>query len=501
MPKSYAAGIDSSTQSTKVEIRDLDTGKVVATGRAPHPSTTPPRSEQDPESWWKALVKAFSQVDKRYLKAVAAVSIAGQQHGLVMVGEDDEPLRPAKLWNDTESAPQAEAMVRDMSPRGWTEACGSVPGASFTVTKLAWVAENEPELLERISKLMLPHDYLTWRLTGRHVTDRGDASGTGWWSPRDGVYQRQLLDRFLPGLSNALPTVCDPDADVGEVVAEELGLPANVVVAPGTGDNMAGALGLGLRPGDLAVSIGTSGTAYAVSTTPTADTTGLVAGFADATGNYLPLVCTLNAAKVTEAFRRLLDVDHETLDELALSAPLGSGGVTLLPYLDGERTPNRPDATGHLSGFRSDVGRPELARAAFEGVACGLLDGVEALADAGVELDQRSFLIGGGAKSAAYRQIMADLSGRSFVVPEDDETVATGACVQAAAVSGKEPFADVAERWGLGAGAMVEPSDAELAAEVSEVRARYRNLRDSVPDAPQQLAKSEPDPETDTGQD
>ncbi len=484
MPKSYAAGIDSSTQSTKVELRDLDTGKVVATGRASHPPTTPPRSEQDPESWWQALVESFSQIDKRYLKAVKTVAIAGQQHGLVMVGDDDAPLRPAKLWNDTESAPQAKALVSEMSPRGWTEACGSVPGASFTVTKLAWVAENEPELLERVAKLMLPHDYLTWRLTGQHVTDRGDASGTGWWSPRDGVYQRQLLDRFRPGLSNALPTVCGPDVDVGEVIATELGLPANVVVAPGTGDNMAGALGLGLQAGDLAVSIGTSGTAYAVSSTPTADTTGLVAGFADATGNYLPLVCTLNATKVTEAFRGLLNVDHETLDELALSAPLGSGGVTLLPYLDGERTPNRPDATGHLAGIRSDIGRPELARAAFEGVACGLLDGVEALVNAGVELDKRSFLIGGGAKSAAYRQIIADLSGRNFVVPDDDETVATGACVQAASVSGKEPFAEVAQRWGLGAGVTVEPTGSENSELADEVRARYRRLRDSVPDVP-----------------
>ncbi len=484
MPKSYAAGIDSSTQSTKVEIRDVGSGDIVATGRASHPATTPPRSEQDPESWWQALLEAFSQIDKKYLGAVTAVSVAGQQHGLVLVGEDDAPLRPAKLWNDTESAPQASAMVSELSPLGWTEACGSVPGASFTVTKLAWVAENEPELLERITKLMLPHDYLTWRLTGRHVTDRGDASGTGWWSPRDGVYQRNLLDRFLPGLSNGLPTVCGPDDQVGTVVADETGLPANAVVGPGTGDNMAGALGLGLQPGDLAVSIGTSGTAYAVSSAPTADTTGLVAGFADATGNYLPLVCTLNAAKVTEAFRGLLDVDHSTLDELALSAPLGSNGVTLLPYLDGERTPNRPDATGHLSGFRSDIGRPELARAAFEGVACGLLDGVEALTDAGVGLDERSFLIGGGAKSAAYRQIMADLSGRSFVVPDDDETVATGACVQAAAVAGSESFGDVALRWGLGAGATVEPNP-DVAEAADEVRARYRQLRDTTPDAVQ----------------
>lgn len=479
MSQTFAAGIDSSTQSTKIEIRDSESGELIDSGRSSHPATTPPRSEQDPEAWWSALVDACSQIDEAHLKKVKTVSVAGQQHGLVLLGDDGKPLRPAKLWNDTESAPQAEALVRDMSPGGWVEACGSVPGASFTVTKLVWVAEHEPKLLDRIAKIMLPHDYLTWRLTGQHVTDRGDASGTGWWSPRTGGYQRHLLDRIRPGLSNALPRVCEPRADVGEVTARELGIPRTAVVAPGTGDNMAGALGLGLRPGDLAISIGTSGTAYAVSSTPTADASGLVAGFADATGNFLPLVCTLNATKVTEAFRNLIGADYDEFDRLALETPLGADGVVLIPYLDGERTPSRPAATGLLTGFRSGMSRGQVARAAFEGVVCGLLDGVAALEAAGVTVDERTFLIGGGAKSEAYRRVTADLSGRAVTVPDDDETVATGACVQAAAVQGKEDFSEVARRWGLGDGTVVEPPKSSAGA-AQEARQRYQAPRDLV---------------------
>ncbi len=480
MAQAYVAGIDSSTQSTKVEVRRIDDGTVVGTGRASHPSTTPPRSEQDPNDWWAALVSAFSEIDAGVRAGIVGVAVAGQQHGLVLVDAAGEPLRPAKLWNDTESAPQAEALVATSGADVWVDRCGSVPAPAFTVTKLAWVAEHEPELIDRIDKVMLPHDYLTWRLTGEHVTDRGDASGTGWWSPSIEDYVDEVIELVAPPVAGRLPTVLGPTATAGTVtaaVAAELGLSSGVVVGPGSGDNMGGALGLGLRPGDLAISVGTSGTAYAVSGTPTADPTGLVAGFADATGNFLPLVCTLNATKVTESFRRLLGVDYAEFDELALSAPVGSGGVVLVPYLDGERTPNRPSATGLLTGVRSDVERDQVARAAFEGVACGLLDGVEALDSAGVALGGRTFLIGGGARSAAYVRIMADLSQRQLTVPVDDETVATGAAVQAAVVAGHDTFTEVAERWRLGHGTIVDP-DRGVAEAAAEARRHYRWARD-----------------------
>lgn len=483
MAEQYVAGVDSSTQSTKVEVRRVDDGSVAGTGRASHPSTTPPRSEQDPAAWWQALRSAFSQIDPDVRSGIIAVAVAGQQHGLVLIDAYGAALRPAKLWNDTESAPQAEALVAAVGADVWVDRCGSVPAAAFTVTKLAWVADKEPELLDRVDKVMLPHDYLTWRLTGEHVTDRGDASGTGWWSPSIEDYADDVIAEIAPTVVDRLPVVLGPTAEAGSVlgdVAAELGLPSAVAVGPGSGDNMGGALGLGLRPGDLAISIGTSGTAYAVSATPTADETGLVAGFADATGNFLPLVCTLNATKVTDAFRRLLGSNYEDFDALALSAPVGAGGVVLVPYLDGERTPNRPAATGLLTGVRSDVQRNQVARAAFEGVVCGLLDGVEALTSAGVALGGRTFLIGGGAKSAAFVRIMADLSQRQLTVPTDDETVATGAAVQAAVVTGHGTFAEIADRWGLGRGPNVDPDESAEAAALG-ARDRYRRIRE-LPD-------------------
>jgi xylulokinase len=254
------------------------------------------------------------------------------------------------------------------------------------------------------------------------------------------------------------------------------------VLAPeaalGTGDNMAAALGLGLQPGDVAISLGTSGTVFAVSERPTADASGAVCGFADATGRYLPLVCTLNATKVTDATSHLLGVDLQELDEMALATAPGSGGVVFLPYLDGERTPNRPDAAGVISGLRSDVAREQLARSAFEGVVCGLLDGLDALRAGGVATDDgRLFLVGGGARSGAYRQILADLAQRPVVVTTEDELVALGACVQAAARVSGVPIADVQEAWALGMGTTIDPiADASSA---TDVRAAYASARDS----------------------
>lgn len=461
------AGVDSSTTATKVEVRDLDTGRVVGAGVAPHPATRPPRSEQQPAAWWAAFEAAWHQAGN---PDVAALSVAGQQHGMVALDGDRRVIRPAKLWNDTESAPEAAWLI-DRLPggrRAWAEACGLVPVASFTITKLAWLRRHERAAWQRLAHVALPHDWLTFRLTGRLVTDRGDASGTGYWSAASGTYRRDLLalvdaDRDW---SSAVPAVLGPLESAGEW--------HGALVGPGTGDNMAGALGVGLRPGDVVVSIGTSGTVYGVSEEPVADPSGIVAGFADATGRHLPLVCTLNATKVTEAVRRLLGVDHDELDRLALAAAPGAAGLTLLPYFDGERTPDRPDATGVLAGLRSDVGREQLARAAVEGVACGLLDALDALgavAPAGGQV----ILVGGGARSRAYRQVLADLSGRAVVVPRSHEQVAAGACVQAAAVvSGTGPV-DVADAWNLGAGDVVEPGPGAAAA--ADVRAAYVALR------------------------
>jgi xylulokinase len=464
------AGVDLSTTATKVELRELDAGRVVARGSSPHPPTQPPRSEQDPAAWWAAFDAAWRAAGD---PQVAAISVAGQQHGMVALDGDRRVVRPAKLWNDTESAPEAASLI-DRLPGGrqaWADACGLVPVASFTITKLAWLRRHEPRAWDRLAHVVLPHDWLTLRLTGRLVTDRGDASGTGYWSAASGAYRPDLLNLVDADRdwSTVVPTVLGPLEAAGEW--------NGALVAAGTGDNMAGALGVGLRPGDVVVSIGTSGTVYGVSDEPTADPSGTVAGFADATGRHLPLVCTLNATKVTDAVRRLLGVDHDELDRLALAGEPGARGLTLLPYLDGERTPDRPSATGVLAGLRSDVGREQLARAAVEGVVCGLLDGLDALT-AAAPTGGQLILVGGGARSRAYRQILADLSGREVLVPRIEEQVATGACVQAAAAeSGAEP-ADIAAEWGLGTGDLVEPGAGATAA--ADVRAAYATVRDAT---------------------
>src|SRR3954469_22373270 len=407
------AGVDSSTQSRKVEMRDLESGAVVARGSAPHPPTTPPKSEQEPRAWWEAFEAAWAGAGS---PACSAISVGGQQHGMVVLDEAREVIRPAKLWNDTETAPDAGWLIKQLPGGGadWAAAVGSVPVASLTISKLSWMHRSEPDNWARVVTVMLPHDWMTYRLTGEVVTDRGDASGTGYWSPMTGAYRWDIL------------SIIDSDRDWSGVVPRVLG-PFEVagswgdtVVGPGTGDNMAAALGLGLREGDVVMSFGTSGTVYARCDVPIADPSGAVAGFADATGRYLPLVCTLNATKVTDAVARLLGVDHEQFDALALAAAPGAGGLTMLPYFDGERTPNRPKATGHLEGLRSDVTREQIAHAAVEGVVCGLLDGLDAL-QAATGTPQRVIMIGGGARSSAYRRVLADLCDLPIVVADGDQ--------------------------------------------------------------------------------
>jgi xylulokinase len=456
------AGIDSSTQSCKLEVRDADTGGLVRSEQRPHSPTTPPRSEQHPAEWWAALTSLLDE----HGRDVAAISVAGQQHGMVVLDDERQILRPAKLWNDTESAPQADALVRAWGAEAWADAVGTVPVASFTVTKLAWLREQEPQTFARVAHVLLPHDWLTLQLSGELVTDRGDASGTGYWSPTTGCY---VADAFA---------LLDLDPDVAPTVLAPGGVAGthhDAVVAAGTGDNMGAALGLGLREGDVAISLGTSGTVFAVSGEPTHDASGAVAGFADATGRFLPLVCTLNATKVTDAVARLLGRSRDELELLALACPPGAGGVALLPYFDGERTPNLPDATGTLHGLRSDTEPAQLARAAYEGVACGLLDALDALRDAGVPTDDgRLLVVGGGARSAVYPQLLADLLQRPVEVPEPAEYVARGACVQAAATLTGRDLATVAQEWAPANARLVEPV---ASVDAAAVRGAYAAVR------------------------
>lgn len=460
------AGVDSSTQSCKVVIRDAETGVLVREGRAAHPEGT----EIDPAHWWTALVAAAAAAGG--LDDVAAVAVGAQQHGMVLLDEAGDVVRPALLWNDTRSAPQAERLTAELGgPGAWAQGVGSVPVASFTVTKLAWVADHEPDAAARVAGVCLPHDWLTWKLAGAPgvgalVTDRGDASGTGYYSPREGTYRRDLLAAAL-GHDAVLPRVLGPAEAAGTTAAGAL--TAGALLGPGTGDNMAAALGVGAEPGDVIVSIGTSGVVSAVAPVPAADPSGTVAGFADATGRYLPLVCTLNAARVLDATARMLGVDLERLSELALQAPAGAGGLVLVPYLEGERTPNRPEATGALHGVRLETAGPaHVARAAVEGLLCGLADGLDALAANGATI-QRVLLVGGGARSTALRAIAPSVLGHPVLVPPPGEYVADGAARQAAWVlSG----ADAPPAWAI------EGTESFEADPTPAVRERYAEVRD-----------------------
>jgi xylulokinase len=439
------AGVDSSTQSTKVLLCQAEDGVVVGQSSAPHPDGT----ECDPGLWWQALGEA----GRGLLDRADAIGVAAQQHGMVV-------------------------------PAEWARRTGSVPTASFTVTKLRWLGEHEPAAAERTAHVLLPHDWLTWRLTSAHggggeglrggrglrggpveaVTDRGDASGTGYFSP--------ALSKWLPEIAEAalghpvgLPRLAAPAEIVGRT-------PGGAALSAGTGDNMGAALGLGVGLGEVVVSIGTSGTAYAVAAEPAADESGLVAGFADATGRFLPLVATVNAARILTVTARMLGTDPSGLSSLALAAQAGAGGLTLLPYLDGERSPNRPDASGVLRGLTSTNTTPEnLARAAVEALLCSLADAIGNLADCGITA-QRVILIGGAARSEAVRRIAPAIFEVPVTVPPPAEYVALGAARQAAwALSGAES----PPQWPL------PGTSAEYTAEpVPLVRERYAALRDAT---------------------
>ena len=449
-------GVDTSTQSCTVELRDADDGRVLGTASSPHPATSPPVSEQDPEVWWTALQRALgAAVDRSsvHRSDIDAVSIAGQCHGPVLLDANGQVLRAVKLWNDTTSSLQAARMVAELGRAGWARAVGSVPTAAFTITKLAWIAEHEPELLGRLAHVLLPHDYLTYRLTGMPRTDRSEASGTGYYAAHEARYLDEHLRRWVKADADwdaILPPVlgpAEPSGNASTADAAELGLRPDVVVGPGAGDQHAGAVGIGLREGEVLYSLGTSGVVMTTSAHAVHDESAWVDGVADATGAWLPLVCTLNCAKVTDTVARLLGVDHDEMARLARGAPRRGDRMVLVAYLDGERSPERPGARGLLGAIRSDATREELALAAYEGVAMGLVRGHEAIRGCGVQADGAVVVAGGGARSPAYRQVLADLLGVPVERRDAPEAVARGAAIQAAAVLRGETVTKVRDAW------------------------------------------------------
>ena len=457
------AGVDSSTQSVKVVIRNAETGELVRHGRASHPDGT----EVDPAHWESALDKAIA--DAGGLDDVSAISIGGQQHGMVTLDSSGEVIRPALLWNDTRSAQSARDLNAEMGGDAQAaQKVGSVLVASFTATKLRWLADNEKANAAKVAAVALPHDWLSWRLQGgkdfdKLFTDRSDASGTGYFDSVTSTYRDDLLKSALRTDRTIItPRITAPSAFGGTTLS---GIP----IAAGAGDNAGAALGVQAQPGDVVVSLGTSGTAFAVSDTPTHDPSGAVAGFADATGRFLPLVCTLNAARILDAATRILGKTHDEVGALALTAKPGANGLSLLPYFEGERTPNRPDATGVFAGMNLNNSNPaDIARAMIEGMLCGLVDAVDALEKLGVSIN-RVLLIGGAAKNPAISSIASSLFGREVLVPQPGEYVADGAARQAAwaLLGGATP-----PQWNLG-----EVSSTHSVA-TPEVVSAYRTLRD-----------------------
>src|SRR5215475_4599088 len=421
------AGVDSSTQSTKIVLCRAEDGKILEQRSAPHPAGT----EVDPAAWWTAVQQAGDGL----LNQAAAIGVAGQQHGMVVLDRAWQVIRPALLWNDLRSAGAASDLISEHGgPSWWATHTGSVPTASFTVTKLRWLADHEPANAKRAETVLLPHDWLTWRLrsgvagggggSGEAVTDRGDASGTGYFSTAGGGWLPDLAAAAI-GHAIVLPRVAHPAEIVGETSW-------GAALSAGTGDNMAAALGLGLQPGDVAISIGTSGTVFAFSEAPAADPSGAVAGFADATGHFLPLVCTINAGLVLSAVASLLGASLEELSSLALASTPGAGGITLLPYLDGERTPDRPNATGVVRGLTTpNATRENVARAGVEAVIASLASVGNLLTRHGVHR-RRVLLIGGAARSEAIRKLAPGILGSPVLVPAPGEYVALGAARQAA---------------------------------------------------------------------
>lgn len=419
------AGIDSSTQSCKVLICDAETGETVRSGAAPHPGGT----EVDPAAWWAALGAAAAEAGG--LDDVAAVSVGAQQHGMVCLDTAGNVVRDALLWNDTRSADAAAALVDELGgPAEWADRIGVVPVAAVTASKLRWLADHEPNNADATDAVCLPHDWLTWRLTGSADvedirTDRSDASGTGYFSAANGNYHPDLLELAMRGRRPIVPPVLRPNEAAGRTTT-------GAVLGPGAGDNAAAALGLGIGPGDCVVSLGTSGVVSAVGDAAAHDPAGLVAGFADATGRQLPLVCTLNGAPVLAAVAKMLGVDFDEFDRLALSAPPGAGGLTLVPYFDGERSPNLPQAAGALHGITTRNMLPaNVARAAVEGLLASIEFCITRIAGQGVDVG-RVIMVGGGARSEAVRRIAPAILGVSVHVPPPAEYVALGAARQAA---------------------------------------------------------------------
>jgi len=455
-------GLDSGTQSTRAVLIDGDTGRVIAMQSASHDllcSDVPGAKEQEPADWVRAASVVIAGVLRdagQATGAVAAIGISGQQHGFVPLDADGRVIRPAKLWCDTSTADQADALVDRLGGLARTIALlGNGIPAGFTASKILWLKEHEPDNYARLATVLLPHDYLAFWLTGRPHMEWGDASGTALMDVRSRTWCAEAIAAIDPALAERLPPLAHPREPAGVVrpeIARQFGLGPDVLVS-GSGDNMMGAIGTGnVADGIVTASLGTSGTIYACSEQPIVDPAGEVAAFCDATGSWLPLVCTMNVTVATEMVRKMFGMDHAALSQAAASVPPGSDGLMLIPFFEGERTPNVPDGTGVWIGVRPRTSTaPHMARAAMEGVTLGLNYGLNRLR--GLGLAPREIrLTGGGARSPVWRQIAADVFGCPVVCPSSEEGASYGAALHAMWVwhhaRGEDvPITDIAQQF------------------------------------------------------
>ncbi|MDB6023035.1 MAG: xylulokinase [Pedosphaera sp.] len=435
-------GVDSGTQSTKVLVVDAQTGKVLASAAQAYgliPNLPPGAKEQSPETWRDATASAIRQA-LRQAKAsaaeVVAIGVSGQQHGFVPLDAAGEVIRPAKLWCDTSTMAECEEITAKLGGlKPAIRALGNAVLPGFTAPKILWLKNHEPKHYQRLATVLLPHDYLNFWLTGERVMEYGDASGTALLDVRKRKWSQPALAAIDPELEGKLPPLIASDQPAGKLqhaTAKKMDLNANVVVSAGGGDNMMGAIGTGnTSAGVITASFGTSGTIYACAEKPVVDPIGEIAAFCDSTNRWLPLLCTMNVTTATEMMRNASGWSHEKFSATVARVPAGSGGLLLLPYLEGERTPNVPAGTGVLLGVTQRTYAPEfLARAAMEGVTLGMNYGLRRLTELGVKPSQIR-ATGGGAKSKAWRQIMADVFNTEVVTLKVSEGAAYGAALQA----------------------------------------------------------------------
>ncbi len=483
-------GIDCGTQGTKVVIIDLDRGRILGEASRPHHLAEGDngRREQHPEEWLVAFRGAFADAVSDAgvaAKAIRAIGVSGQQHGLVALDVRGEPVHPAKLWCDTETAAHNDALVQRLGGEaGCLDKLGLVLQTGYTASKLAWLRDVRPEAYRCIDSLLLPHDYLNFYLTGERVAEAGDASGTGYFDTRRRCWREDVLAEIAPELdpSRVLPRLLEAQEPAGTIrpaVARELGLNEDVRVASGGGDNMLGAIGTGnIAPGLVTVSLGTSGTVCAYSAEPVVADSAMVANFCASSGGWLPLICTMNVTSATNRLRELFGLDLADFNDRMASAPVGADGVTVLPFFNGERVPALPQASASFLGLTgANTTQANLCRAVAESATFGMRYGLELLGDLAAGASEIR-LIGGGARSPVWRQMVADITATPVVCPTITDAAALGAALQAAwcDLYPATTLEDICSRLvGLDETSRAAPDPAHVAA-YHEVYGRFRQV-------------------------